>query len=57
MPKIQQTILESFYKELEKSGRLDTAAVAELRNLFQSKTKLKAEDFVQVLSNSKSGKT
>lgn len=50
MATIQEEILESFYAELAKSCELDAATIENLRELFESERKLKADDFVAVLS-------
>ena len=46
-------ILEAFYAKLSSSGAVDEETLKELRALFASGEKLKAEDFVAVLSRGK----
>jgi hypothetical protein len=42
-------ILDSFYAKLSESGAVNEAGIKELRALFESGKKLKADDFVAVL--------
>jgi hypothetical protein len=50
MATIQAEILDSFYAQLSKSGTVDEAMIGALRDLFQSGGKLKADDFVAILT-------
>jgi hypothetical protein len=50
MATIQAEILDAFYAKLSKSGTVDAATIDALRELFQSGDKLKADDFVAVLT-------
>lgn len=50
MATIQAEILDAFYANLSKSGTVDAATIDALRELFQSGDKLKADDFVAVLT-------
>jgi hypothetical protein len=50
MATIQTEILDSFYAKLSKSETVDKATVDELRELFQSGNKLKADDIVGILA-------
>ena len=49
MAKILDEILESFYAKLSESDSVSEGTVKELRNLFASEQKLKADDFVAIL--------
>jgi hypothetical protein len=49
LPAVLDEILESFYAKLAGSGSVNEAAIRELRALFESGQKLKADDFVAVL--------
>lgn len=53
MAKIQEEILDSFYSKLSASETVGPEAVEELRRLFASGEKLKADDFVAILSKEK----
>jgi len=50
MATIQAEILDSFYAKLSKSETVDKAMIDELRALFQSGNKIKADDFVAILT-------
>ncbi len=50
MPRVLQEILESFYSRLGESNAVDDSVIADLRALFDSGKKLKANDIVTVLS-------
>ena len=50
MPKIEDEILARFFQELEKTEGFSKERVDNLRALFQAGKKLKATDFVKVLS-------
>jgi hypothetical protein len=50
MATIQAEILDSFYAKLSKSETVDEAMIDALRDLFQSRGKLKADDFVAILA-------
>ena len=49
MARVLDEILETFYAKLSESDSVNEAAVQELRTLFASDRKLKADDFVEVL--------
>ena len=49
MAKLLDEILESFYAKLSESETVNEATVNELRTLFASGNKLKADDFVAIL--------
>ena len=49
MAKVVDEILESFYAKLSESDTVSEAAVRELRRLFASQRKPKANDFVAIL--------
>ena len=49
MARVLDEILETFYAKLSESDSVNEAAVQELRTLFASERKLKADDFVEVL--------
>ncbi len=49
MARVLDEILETFYAKLSESDSVNEAAVQELRTLFASEKKLKADDFVEVL--------
>ena len=49
MAKLLDEILESFYAKLSDSETVNEATVNELRTLFASGNKLKADDFVAIL--------
>ena len=53
MARIQEEILDAFYAKLSASETVDHAMVDEIRKLFASGEKLKADDFVAVLSKEK----
>jgi hypothetical protein len=57
MARIQEEILEAFYERLCVSENVGPATVAELRRLFSSGDKLKAEDFIATLSKEKTKDT
>jgi len=50
MAKVLNAILDSFYQKLSESEAIDARTVSELRALFQSGKKLKADDVVAVIS-------
>lgn len=50
MPTVLGEILDSFYRKLSKSDAIDEPTVAEVRALFESGKKLKADDFVAIFS-------
>lgn len=50
MPKIEAEILAKFFQELEKTEGFSKERVDDLRALFKAGKKLKATDFVRVLS-------
>jgi hypothetical protein len=50
MPTILDAILESFYEKLTNSQEMDEETVKGLRALFQTGKKLRADDFVAILS-------
>lgn len=50
MARIQEEILDAFYAKLSASENTEPAVVEELRKLFASGDKLKADDFVTILS-------
>jgi hypothetical protein len=50
MARIQEEILDAFYAKLSTSENIGPAVVEELRKLFASGEKLKADDFVTILS-------
>ena len=52
MPKIEDEILAQFFQELEKTEGFSRERVDNLRALFKAGKKLKATDFVKVLSES-----
>lgn len=49
MAKVMDDILESFYAMLAESDTIEDAVIKELRALFASQKKLKADDFVAIL--------
>ena len=49
MAKVLDEILESFYAKLSESDTVNEAMVKELRTLFASEKKLKADDLVAIL--------
>lgn len=51
MASVLGEILESFYRELSESGAVKEDTVSELRTLFTSEKKLKADDFVAIFRN------
>lgn len=55
MPKIQDDILALFFQELEKTEGFSKERVDSIRTLFTSGKKLKATDFVKVLSDELKG--
>jgi len=57
MATIQSEILDSFYSKLSKSETVDLAMIDSLRKLFQSGGKLKADDFVVILTKKKQEST
>jgi len=57
MATIQAEILDSFYTKLSKSETVDVATIDALRELFQSRGKLKADDFVALLTRKKQEST
>ena len=48
MAKVLDEILEAFYAKLSESDTVKEATVKELRTLFASECKLKADDFVEI---------
>ena len=48
MPKVLDTVLESFYERLAESDAVNEATVTELRTLFASGKKPKPDDFVEI---------
>jgi hypothetical protein len=53
MARIQEEILDAFYAKLSSSETAGPAVVEELRKFFASGEKLKADDFVAILSKEK----
>ena len=53
MATVLDEILDSFYKKLSDSQTIDESTVEALRALFESDKKLKADDFVGILSDAK----
>ena len=53
MALVLDEILDSFSKTLSESEAVSSEQLAELRKLFESGRKLKADDFVAVFSGSK----
>lgn len=51
MASVLTEILDSFYAKLSESEAIDDATIEELRALFESGKKLKADDFVTLLSD------
>ena len=49
MAKVLDEILEKFYAKLSESDTVNETTVKELRTLFSSERKLKADDFVAIL--------
>lgn len=49
MAKVLDEILASFYEKLSESDTVNEAVVKELRTLFASEKKLRADDFVAIL--------
>ena len=49
MAKVLDEILESFYAKLSESDTVNESMVKELRTLFASEKKLKADDLVAIL--------
>ena len=49
MANVLDEILESFYVKLAESDGVNEATINELRTLFGSERKLKADDFVVIL--------
>ena len=50
MPTVQDQVLNSFYGKLSSSKEVDDADIDALRKLLASGKKLKADDFVVILS-------
>lgn len=50
MGKVLNEVLDAFYKKLSESDAVDGEMVKDLRTLFDADKKLKAGDFVAVLS-------
>lgn len=50
MARVMTDIIASFFDKLSESEAIDAATIAELRALFQSGKKLKADDVVTVIS-------
>ena len=48
MAKVLDEILDSFYVKLSESAIVNEATIEELRTLFASEKKLKANDFVAI---------
>jgi hypothetical protein len=53
MPPVQVDILNAFYEKLSKSESIDAATVDALRKALASDKKLKADDFVAILTRKK----
>lgn len=53
MAKVLNTILDSFYLKLAESEEIDARTISEVRALFQSGKKLKADDVVAVISGAR----
>ncbi|WP_423925893.1 hypothetical protein [Candidatus Palauibacter sp.] len=51
MAKVLEGILESFYATLSESGAVSEAMIKELRTLFASEKRLKADDFAAIFEN------
>ncbi|MEZ4584799.1 MAG: hypothetical protein R2909_00155 [Gemmatimonadales bacterium] len=50
LPRVLTTILASFFEKLSESEAIDPAAVEQLKALFQSGKKLRADDVVAIIS-------
>lgn len=50
MPTVQEEILSAFYAKLSKSASIDETTLDALRKALTSAKKLKADDFVAILS-------
>ncbi len=50
MPRVPETILDSFCERLAESQAVDPRIIDELRALFQSAQKIKADDIVALIS-------
>jgi hypothetical protein len=50
MAKVLNEILDAFYEKLSESDAVDAETAQALRALFESDKKLKADDFVAILS-------
>ena len=57
MATIQEEIRESFYVKLFASAEVDQAMIEALRAVFESEKKLKAADFVAILTKRTKGST
>lgn len=57
MTTVRDEILESFYAKLAESDAIDDATIKELRVLFSSDKKVKADDFVAVLEKAATEET
>jgi hypothetical protein len=53
LAKVLSIILDSFYQQLSESEAIDAQTVSELRALFQSGKKLKADDVVAIISGTR----
>ncbi len=51
MATVLNEILDSFYERLSESEAINKATIEELRGLFESGKKLKADDFVAIIEN------
>jgi hypothetical protein len=54
---IQEEILKTFYERLAASEAVSKENIDDLRGIFQAAKKLKADDFVAVLSKKAAGDT
>lgn len=54
MARVLNNILDSFYEKLSESKAVDSLTISELRAVFQSGKKLKADDVVKVISGTAS---
>ena len=55
MATVLDEILDSFYRKLSESEAINDTTVEALRALFESGEKLKADDFVRILSDVTTG--
>ena len=56
MARVFEEVLKSFYAKLSESDTVDDATVNDLRTLFASGRKLKADDFVSIFERAATGK-